>query len=387
MVNVTLSKVTALITPLLVCIVTGCTQVTARHNPLYRASPHDSEIQATAQNDTFGISNISINVISGAMTDCSGFSAVHGMNTRSITPCRVGAIQTTNACTFAGAPTAATCTVTIPIEADTMVSYIVTVVAGNGIETTLPEISYSGGTLSQQRIARPVYWHRQQMRGSRIDLGAFPDFDYRAGLAVSLNPYRHFTDDLTAIFNGAFFNTTDSFASRYTADRQFFNLWAGPFGANAEGCSRSFNGDAMAVSAVMDGSTILHRNAFRDCASLTAGGGGAGSVEASANDPAWLLTHESGHFLFQLSDEYDGGGYDATLSCPNVYSSMQTCQSAAPSVGAAATQCAKIGSQSFWRIVTTNETMSDRVLNSDLRDDAERCFTTRISSCSNGMCY
>jgi hypothetical protein len=254
-----------------------------------------------------------------------------------------------------------------------------------------PEVAYGGGELVPARIARPVYWHRQAPRSAQIDLGLFPDSDYK-GFFPPPDPYRRFTDNLDTILRGAFFNDTDAFARAYTGDRQFFNLWAGPFGANARragaNCSRTFSGDALAVSAVMDGSGILHRDTFRDCASLTAGGGGTGTIEATATDPAWLLVHEGAHFLFQLSDEYgDDGGYDANTLCPNVYSSQQSCQIAAPSVGATAGQCSKVGATGFWRIATANETMSDRVLASDFRDDAARCVRDRITNCSNGVCY
>ena len=387
MINIPRSSAPAIIALMLGCAVTSCTTVTARHDPLYRAQPHTSEIRATAENPQFGIASIAINATSGAMTDCSELIVVPGLNRRSIIPCRQGAAQTTNACTFTGAPATATCTVTLPIQTSTLVSYIVTVVSGNGQTTTTPEVAYAGGTQVLQRIARPVYWHRQATRGSRIDLGLFPDADYMAGIAVLLDPYRRFTDDLDSILGNVFFNTTDLFANAYTGDRQFFNLWAGPFGANAEGCTRTFSGDAQAVSVVFDGSAILHRNAFRDCASITAGGGGAGAVQATETDPAWILVHESGHFLFGLSDEYVGGGYIATMPCNNVYASSQACQTAAPGVGATIAQCLQIGATGFWRISTANETMANRVLQSDFRDDSARCFTNRIASCYNGACY
>jgi hypothetical protein len=184
---------------------------------------------------------------------------------------------------------------------------------------------------------------------------------------------------------GAFFNTVDPFARTFTGNGLFFNLWAGPFGANAEGCSRSFSGDAVAVSAVMDGRAILHENAFRDCASISPGG--EGSTEATATDPAWLLTHESGHFLFALSDEYAGGGYSTSQSCLNAYASEAACQVAAPGVGASASQCAQIGSTGFWRIVNADETMSDRTLSSDWRDDSDGCVSARFAGCYAGTCY
>ena len=55
-------------------IAAGCTNVTARHTPLYRAEPHTSEIRATATNSQVGISSIVIDVTSGPMTDCSEHS-------------------------------------------------------------------------------------------------------------------------------------------------------------------------------------------------------------------------------------------------------------------------------------------------------------------------
>jgi hypothetical protein len=177
----------------------------------------------------------------------------------------------------------------------------------------------------------------------------------------------------------------DTFADTYTGNRHLFNLWAGPFGANAEGCSRNFSGDALLVSAVMDGSAILHEKTFRDCASISLGG--AGSTDATASDPAWLLTHESGHFLFGLSDEYAGGGYDPTQSCRNAYESQTACQTAAPGVGATTAQCAQIGMTGFWRIVGANETMADRQLSSNWRDDSNACVSNRFSSCFYGACY
>jgi hypothetical protein len=365
----------------------GCTTIATTHDPLYRAQAHDSRISVTARNTQVGIASISIEVTTGAMTDCSEFAVVPGMTTRSIIPCRVGAAVSNNTCTYSGAPATATCTASVAIQASTMVSYVATAVAANGQSVTAPEIAYSGGTGQPERIARPAYWHRQLDRSGRIDLGVFPDSDYGSGAAVLIDPYGRFAADLDTTLDGAFFNTTDIFANRYTGDRQFFNLWAGPFGANAEGCARTFTGGAQAVAAVMDGSAIFHRNAFRDCGSITAGGGGAGSVDMSASDSSWLLVHESGHFLFGLSDEYAGGGYIATMSCNNVYATQANCQSAAPAAGATTAQCSQIGTTGFWRIVTANETMSDRVLQSDFRDDAERCFSSRISACYNGSCY
>lgn len=381
----TASNVSTRVVLLLIFFISACTSITGRHDPLYRAEPHTSDIRATAENSVSGIVSISIEVTAGRMTDCSEFAVAQGMKTRSIIPCRIGATVTTNTCTFSGAPAVATCTATIPIQSSTLVSYVVSAVSGSGQTTTAPEIAYAGGTQTQQRVARPVYWHRKSTRGPFIELGLFPDSDYSAGVAAPLNPYRQFTDHLDSILGDVFFNTTDPIARTYTGNRRLFNLWAGPFGANSEGCARTFTGDAQSVSAVMDGSAILHRNDFTDCGSISAGG--AGSVQATLSDPSYVLVHESGHFLFALSDEYAAGGHVTTMPCNNNYASQTACQAAAPAVGAATAQCQQMGTTGIWRIATADETMADRSLASDFRDDSAQCVANRFKACDNGSCY
>jgi hypothetical protein len=121
-------------------VAAGCTTVTGNHDPLYPAEPHTSVITAIADNSWFGISSIVIDVKNGGISDCSEYSIVPGMNTSSIIPCRrPGARQTTNECSFTGAPARAVCSANVPIRESALVSYTVTVTAGNALTTTTKE--------------------------------------------------------------------------------------------------------------------------------------------------------------------------------------------------------------------------------------------------------
>ena len=123
---------------------------------------------------------------------------------------------------------------------------------------------------------------------------------------------------------GAFFNTTDQFAVNYSIWKNLYNLWAGLNGADGDGCSRTFGGRADDVAAVTEGDAILHQNPFRDCASISLGG--SGTTQITLPDAAWVFTHESGHFLHGLGDEYIGGG-NASVSDPaNIYGSKNSCE-------------------------------------------------------------
>jgi len=68
----------AIATLLAVTALCACTTISTSHDPLYRAQAHDSEIRVTAQNMQVGIASISIEVTTGAMTDCSEFAVVPG---------------------------------------------------------------------------------------------------------------------------------------------------------------------------------------------------------------------------------------------------------------------------------------------------------------------
>lgn len=360
---------------------TGCaTSLTARHTPLYRASPHSSTIAANATNNQAGISQITIQVTRGTMTDCTELGVAP-----SVIPCRSGATVSGFGCGWGPTPPAsATCSIALSLGQQELVTYRVTATPGSGSTRSTPEITYAAGFPPTAFIARPVWWHRGEDLATKIDLGLFPDADYSGD-------YLGFTNDLETLLTGTFFNSPQEFAQTYTLFRESHNLWAAPFGADAQGCSRAFSPAVTPVSAVMDGRAIVHRNDFRDCASISLGG--AGSVWAGAGDADWILMHESGHFLHGQGDEYCcDGGYGTAGTCRNVFDSQNDCQTYAAANGFAAGLCQQIASGSTmtgkWRMDdATLETMEDRTDSSDWRDNSRSCVQSRYGNCAGGSCY
>ncbi|MCW7537720.1 hypothetical protein OOT46_07630 [Aquabacterium sp. A7-Y] len=346
------------------------------HDPLYQATTHTSTITASAVDQPYGVVAIEITVTTGEMTDCSEL----GMGT-SVLPCRRGATTVVHRCSYLGWPRQATCSYSQVLTARRLVSYRAVLRPVFGTPVSSEEVSYAGGTPPAAPLARPVVWERMANAGRRIDVGLFPDADYGSD-------YHDFTRDLQTVLLGAFFNDGQSFAQTYTARRRSFNLWAGPAGADAEGCLRRVDGDAAQVAAVLDGQVIVHRNEFRDCASLSLGG--AGSVWGKLTDAAWVFMHESAHFLFGQGDEYCcDGGYGYAGDCGNVFSSSAACRSASLAQGVDPGACVTIGNTGSWRNDSGGgyETMADRTFESQWLDNSRVCVERRLSRCARSTCY
>jgi hypothetical protein len=232
--------------------------------------------------------------------------------------------------------------------------------------------------------ARPVVWRTDAPssttpRDDKIDLGFVPDPD--------MPNYRGFTDDMQPLSLSLFYTDTNQFSVWTRTWKNLFNLWAGPNGADGDGCTRTFNAPASTVRGAFDGTAILHRNAFRDCASLSLGGG-AGTVQTNLADASWVLLHEAGHFLFGLGDEYVGGGNSSISDPRNVHGSEAACQSNSTARGQPSSQCVQIGMTGTWRnddgVATT---MEDRTLASDFRTLSGNAMSNRVSACVGGACY
>ena len=381
---------------LAITLVTGaCSSLTssAMHDPLYRAQAHTSSITATARDPEGGVAEIRIDAIDGQLTACTESQLLP-----SLIPCRTNAVVRTRVCGFANVTTPVTCTLAMALGDRRLITYTTTARSGSGRTSTTRAITYAAGApLTQATLnlpfggtatvawetARPVYWHTDAPSGSgaadHIDVGFYPDADFGTN-------YLAFTNALQTIALGSFFSTTNAFSQNYTVLRANYNLWAGPFGADGEGCSRSFTGAASSVAGATEGDAILHQNAFRDCASISLGG--AGTTEVGLGDAAWVFVHESGHFLHGLGDEYVGGG-NASVSDPaNIYSSQSACQTAATTLSISTAFCAQIGTTGTWRMDDgNNTTMEDRTLSSDWRTASGIALGRRMSKCGSGSCY
>lgn len=386
---------TLLFTSLLLLFAVGCAgtpRVSALHDPLYRAQNHTSTITATAEESRDGISQVSITAIVGEITACQ-----NGV-LPSLMPCRQNAVAMGVACVYANVTTEVTCSLPINITPRRIVTYTVTARSANGRTRSSSAVTYAGGApLTQATIsfpfinmtipwetARPIVWRTDAPSATaaledKIDFGFLPDED--------MPTYRAFTDDLEPMALALFYTDTNQY-SRFTRTwKNSFNLWAGPEGADGQGCSRTFNAPASTVRAAFDGTAILHRDAFRDCASISYGGG-AGTTQTTLGDAAWVLLHEAGHFLFGLGDEYEGGGNSAASDPRNVFNSEGACQTASTANGLPTSQCAEIGSTGTWRNDDGNSTtMEDRTLNSDFRTLSGRAVNNLISDCLSGSCY
>jgi hypothetical protein len=384
--------VAGLFLPLAACA--GAPRLATIHDPLYRAEDHGSTITARATETRDGIASIQIDATIGELTACTGAPFA----LPSLIPCRTGASVTTAVCTFANVKTEVTCSLPISVTARRLITYSATARSAANRTASSPAVTYAGGApLTQTTInlgfvtitqpwetARPVIWRTDAPsgntdRGDKIDWGFVPDAD--------MPNYRAFTDDMQPMVLALHYTDTNQFSTWTRTWKNVFNLWAGPTGADAEGCTRTFAAPASTVRAAFDGTAILHRNDFRDCASISLGGG-AGSSQTNLSDASWVLLHESGHFLFGLGDEYVGGGNSSISNPRNVVGSQASCQSASTSNSLPTGQCVQIGTTGTWRNDDGQATtMEDRVLTSDWRTLCSRALGNRINACVSGACY
>jgi hypothetical protein len=385
------SRITLLVLALASTACAGNPRITAIHNPLYRAQNHTSTITARATETRDGIASIRIEATIGELTACDGLFP-------SLIPCRRNATVSTVECSYANVKTEVTCSLPVNTTARRLVTYSATARSARNRTASSGAVTYAAGApLTQSRVrvgfidftipwetARPVIWRTDAPssatdRGEKIDWGFVPDAD--------MPTYRAFTDDMQPMVLALFYTDSNAFSTWTRTFRNVFNIWAGPVGADAEGCARTFVSPASTVRAAFDGTAILHRNDFRDCASISMGGG-AGSSQTNLGDASWVLLHEAGHFLFGLGDEYVGGGNWSISNPKNVLPSKSECESVSTANGLPTSQCVQIGSSGTWRNDDgQNDTMEDRVLTSDWRTLCGRALGNHLNACTGGACY
>lgn len=142
----------------------GAVSVSARHDPLYSAAPHTSNIKAEATPSRGAtINDISVDVILGEMTTCTEL----GMSP-SLIPCRRNATLASYHC----AAGAAQCSIPLTLGDRSLVSYRATATDSAGKSASTEYITYSGGASITStpagpsatntipwEVARPMYWH------------------------------------------------------------------------------------------------------------------------------------------------------------------------------------------------------------------------------------
>jgi hypothetical protein len=372
----------------------GTPRVSAIHDPLYRAEAHTATITARATEPQDGITQISIEAVVGELTACTGAPFA----LPSLIPCRGSASAFGAVCFFGSVKTEVSCSLPLNLGDRRLVTYRATASTARHSASTGSVTFAAGAPLTQTQVnlgfvtitqpwetARPVIWRTDAPssstdRSDKIDWGLVPDAD--------MPNYRAFTDDLQPMALALFYTDTHTFSEWTRLWKNVFNLWAGPTGGDGEGCTRTFAAPASTVRAAFDGTQILHRNAFRDCASISLGGG-AGTAQTNLGDAAWVMLHEAGHFLFGLGDEYVGGGNSSISDPKNVFSTKAACESASTTYSLPTSQCAQIGTTGTWRNDDGNDTtMEDRTLSSDWRTLAGKALSNHLSRCfGSSGCY
>ena len=95
-----------------------------------------------------------------------------------------------------------------------------------------------------------------------------------------------------------------------------------------------------------EGRVLMHQTDLRDYAS-----GGLFSTELQNRG---TILHESGHSLFGLMDEYEGGAHSQSTDLPNNWSSLSAAQTDAPARGKTAGDAVQIGSDPWWKLCVDN---------------------------------
>jgi hypothetical protein len=360
----------------------AATTVSAQHSPLYYTAPHTSTIHVSAESTTGGIDSLRIEVTRGEMTDCSELG-----EGPSLIPCRKEATLTVHTCDFTPALATATCDFELSITSNEIITYKAVASPTSGASESTTTITYSGGGSLLTSTLRPIWWHTDDPVTSvfthRIDLGFFPDEDYGT-------PRPDFDNDVGEILQDVFFNASKELTRAWTENRFQFNLWAGPPGANGEGCAHMFDAQTAPVRAALDGAVIFHELGFRDCATISLGGG-SGTVFANDVDPGWILIHEGSHFLLGLGDEYccDGGYYSASTP-KNLFDSKDECEDAEDdlAISASPSNCTEITAGGKWRIDQgLSEIMESPSPTAAYQNSSNQAFDNKMADCLDGSCY
>jgi len=428
--------------PALIALLGGCSTISSlsvRHSPLYYGQAHVITVKATAS-DPAGIDKIAFKIFSGTMTACTEYGGPP-----SGVPCRENVVQQfALPCSFPAHPTHATCETTVSGSDQSLITYSAqawntkgSVLNTDEIETSggapLTQTTYGGQTIAWT-LAVPIFVHTKSLSGAdQINLGFYPNQDYAQRPWLINGAFR---DDVNDIIEHAFFNDADNFAQTYSGTIAVFNLWAGPDGAQvtphiagaipndpANSCDTplfmfpSIGSGLLSASAVITANAVLHIADCRDNSGVKSYHQFKTTVEGHSSgvvgDSGWVLTHESGHLIYGLADEYGcDGGYPKVSTPHNVFSSEADCKAELTNQNIIAVsptaKCAKITDDSNTMIPQANrpvcamktsgfgqfrvddgtlETMKDRIATSSWRNLSRIAVGKTIANCVSGNCF
>ncbi len=211
-----------------------------------------------------------------------------------------------------------------------------------------------------------------------IDVVFIPDTDFNGNNG-------EFITAVTNLLNQGYLSA-QPFAQHVRPWRGLWNFYV--IYQTAHGATLPCNGvptNWTALRAIVDNGAIVHKTLLRDCSWVGPENGAMMSV--TAGDVLTLL-HESGHGVFGLADEYccDGGYFQSNgfSPQPNVFSSLNACQTNATSNGWPTTDCTQIVQTPipWWRSDDGYDLMATSATNFDYgRSDEKDVYWLYFQRC------
>jgi hypothetical protein len=252
-------------------------------------------------------------------------------------------------------PSPAQCTVTVPGYPDeSHVGYRATATTGSGAERSEGVIYFAAGTYPWPDDPIPVY-----VRGDpaeKIDLVFIPDQDDGGNRA-------EFATWVTALLRDSFLSR-EPFAQQVRLHREVWNFYLTYTpGDSTEvfGCRNLPPANWSTLRLTVNSGFIVHKDPMRDCSGIGEDTlFGAEPIDAADPRSLTVPIHETGHSVFGLADEYQGGGlFTSTWPEHNAFKDRNACYANADAHNWPRGDCVKIGNTKWYRSDDGYDLMAD----------------------------
>jgi hypothetical protein len=204
-------------------------------------------------------------------------------------------------------------------------------VIGNS-KTYHHRISFATSPYPVANAAVPVYTVGDV--DTKMNAVFIPDADMTGNLTLF---YTHVARDIDSAFH------REDWVRRFPYSYNFFiNPFSGTAGDYNLGTPHVYPSNSASLSFAQV-KIILHSSTRRDFRD------GSNYVGTEYYNRGTIL-HETGHALYNMADEYEGGSHWQNADLPNNWSSLAGAQSAAPGVGKTAADAVKIGTDPWWKL-------------------------------------